>query len=55
MADTDWRVRWEVAQRADPAVLGPLREDDDPLVRQSVLDRDAQRQTLSLVPGALHG
>jgi hypothetical protein len=55
MADADWRVRWEVAQRADPSLLDPLREDDDPLVRQSVLERQDTRQALSLVPGAPHG
>ena len=44
-----------VAQRADPSQLGPLREDDDPLVRQRVLERQDTRQALSLVPGVPHG
>jgi hypothetical protein len=37
--DTDWRVRWEVAQRADSATLEAMHNDDEPEVRQAVRER----------------
>jgi len=37
--DPDWRVRWEVARRAAPALLLALRDDPDSEVRQMVRSR----------------
>jgi hypothetical protein len=37
--DPDWRVRHEVASRAEPGDLKPLINDSDPLVRELAASR----------------
>jgi hypothetical protein len=37
--DSDWRIRYEVAQRAAPEAIGPLVADEDPLVRECAQQR----------------
>jgi hypothetical protein len=37
--DTNWRIRYEVAHRAELDVIGPFLADDDPLVRERARER----------------
>jgi hypothetical protein len=56
--DVDWRVRFEVAQRADRATLDSMRHDDEADIRQTVQERMAyldQQQPTDNALGELHG
>jgi hypothetical protein len=56
--DRDWRVRFEVAQRADLATLHSMQHDDEVDIRQTVqerLGRLTQSTTTDNASGAIHG
>jgi hypothetical protein len=50
--DADWRVRWEVAQRADASVLAGMRNDEESEIRQVVAERLVSEPVLK---GVAHG
>jgi len=56
--DADWRVRFEVAQRADAATLHSMQHDDEADIRQTVqerLERLAQTTPSDNASGVIHG
>jgi hypothetical protein len=53
--DADWRVRFEVAQRADVVTLHSMRNDDEADIRQTVLQRLKALAQTGTTLGAIHG